>query len=37
MNLYKNCTIKPYSILVIYTTLASENPLCFKKNFLERI
>ena len=37
MNLYKNCTTKPYSFLVIDTTLASDNPLCFRKNLLERI
>ena len=37
MNLYKNCTAKPYSFLVIDTTLASDNSLCFRKNLLERI
>ena len=37
MNLYKKCTAKPYSILVIYVTLASDNPLCFRKNLAERI
>ena len=26
-NLYKKCTANPYSILVIDTTLASDNPL----------
>ena len=36
-NLYKNCTVKPYSFLVIHTTLASDNYLCFRKNILERI
>ena len=37
MNLYKNCTAEPYSFLVIDTTLASDNSLCFRKNLLERI
>ena len=37
MNLFKNCAAKPYSVLVIDATLASDNPLCFRKNFLERI
>ena len=29
MNLYKKCTSKPYSFLVINATLASDNPLRF--------
>ena len=29
MNLYKKCTAKPYSFLVIDATLASDNPLRF--------
>ena len=33
----KKCTAKPYSILVIDTTLASDNYLRFRKNLLERI
>ena len=37
MNLYKKCTTEPYSFSVIDTTLASDNPLRFRKNFLERI
>ena len=37
MNLYKICTAKPYYFLVIDTTLASDNPLRFRKNLLERI
>ena len=32
MNLYKKCTAKPYSILVITATLASDNPLRFREN-----
>ena len=34
---YKKCTAKPYSFLVIDTTLESNNPLHFRKNLLERI
>ena len=37
MNLYKKCTAKPYSFLVIDATLASDNPLHFRKNLSERI
>ena len=37
MNLYKKCTKKPYSFLVIDTTLAPDNPLLFRKNLLDRI
>ena len=37
MNLYKECTAKPYSFLVIDPNLASNNPLRFRKNLLERI
>ena len=37
MNLYKNRTAKPYSFLVIDTTLPSDNSLRFRKNLLERI
>ena len=37
MNLYKKCTEKPYSFLVIDTTLASDNFLRVRKNLLERI
>ena len=37
MNLYKRCTAKPYSFLVIDSTLATDNRLGFRKNFLERI
>ena len=32
MNLYKNCTAKPYSFLVTDATLASDNPSHFRKN-----
>ena len=37
MNLYKKCTAEPYSCLVIDATLASDNPLCFRKSLSERI
>ena len=37
MNLYKKCTAKAYSFLVIDGTLASVNPSRFRKNLLEII
>ena len=37
MNLYKKCTSKPYSFLVTDATPASDNPLHFTKNLIERI
>ena len=37
MNLYKKCTEKPHYFLVTGTTLVSDNPLRFRKNFVERI
>ena len=37
MKLYKECTAKQYSFLVIDATLASDNPLLFRKNLLETI
>ena len=37
MNLYKKCTAKPYSFLVIDATLASDNLLRFGYNLSERI
>ena len=37
MNLYKKCTAKPYSFLVIDATLALENSLSFRQNLLERM
>ena len=36
MNLYKECTAKPYFFLVIDATLASDNLLSLRKNLLER-
>ena len=35
INIYRECTAKPYSFLVIDTTLASDNPLRFRKLFLK--
>ena len=32
MNLYKRCTAKLYSFLIINTTLSSDSPLCLKTN-----
>ena len=37
MKLYKKLTAKPNSFLVINTTLASDNPLPFRKNLLQRL
>ena len=37
INLYKKCNGKPYSVLATDTTLASDNPLRFRKNLLEGI
>ena len=37
MNLYKKCTAKSHSFLVIDATLASDNPVRFRKNLSERI
>ena len=37
MILYKKCTAKPCSFLVIDATLASDNPLRFRTNISERI
>ena len=37
MNRYEKCTAKPYTFLLIDTTLALDNSSRFKKNLLERI
>ena len=37
INLYKKCTAKPYSFLVIDATLALDNPLRFIEDLPERI
>ena len=34
INIYKKCTAEPYSFLVNVSTLASDNPLRFRKNLL---
>ena len=34
INIYRECTAKPYSFLINDTTLASDNPLRFRKLFL---
>ena len=34
MNIYKKCTTEPYSFLINDTTLASDDPLRFRKNLL---
>ena len=31
-NIYRKCTVEPYSFFVNDTTLASDNPLRFRKN-----
>ena len=36
INLFKKCTAKPYSFLVIRATLASDNPSNFRNSFLEK-
>ena len=36
-NLYKKCTTRQYSFLVVDATLASDNPLRFRKNLAEKI
>ena len=32
IEIYRKCTVKPYSFLVIDTTLSSNNPLKFRNN-----
>ena len=36
LNLYEKCTAKPYSFLVIDATLASDNPLRFRKDLVKK-
>ena len=36
MIFYRKCTTKPYCFLMIDTTLASDNFLCFRNNYLDR-
>ena len=35
INIYRKCTSKPYSFLVIDNTLASNNPVRFRKNLFK--
>ena len=35
MNIYKKCTIEPYSFLTIDTTLPANNSVRFRKNLLD--
>ena len=37
MNLYKKCTAKPNSVLLVDATVTSDNSLSFRKNLMERI
>ena len=37
MNRYEKCTATPYSLLFIDATLASDSPLRFRKNLIEKI
>ena len=37
INLYKKCTTKSYSLLIIDATLASDNPLRLRRNLVERM
>ena len=37
MNVYKKCTVKPYSFLVIDSTLASDNSSVFWEKVSEKI
>ena len=37
VNIYRKCTTEPYSFFVNSTTLASDNPLRFRKNLLRHI
>ena len=37
INLYKKCTAKAYSFLVIDGALSTDNPSCSRRNILERI
>ena len=36
-NIYRKCTVEPYSFFVNDTTLASDNPLRFRKNLFGHI
>ena len=35
LNIHRNCTNEPYSFFTIDTTLPGDNPMRFRKNFLD--
>ena len=35
LKIYRNCTKKPYSFFAINTTLPANDPIRFRKNFLD--
>ena len=35
LKIYRNCARKPYSFLTVDTTLPADNPMRFRKNFLD--
>ena len=37
MKIYRKCTKKPFNFLTIDTTLPSDNPLRFRKNFFDTL
>ena len=37
MKIYRKCTSEPYSFFTIYTTLPADDPLRFRKNFLDSL
>ena len=37
LKIYRNCTSEPYSFLTIDTTLPADNPMRFRKNFLDSL
>ena len=37
MNIYRECTKKPFNILTIHTTLPTSDPLRFRKNLFDSL
>ena len=37
LKIYRNCTNEHYSFLIIDTTLPADNPIRFRKNFLNSL
>ena len=37
LNIYRNCTKEPYSLLTIDTTLPADDPMRFRKNFSDSL